>query len=132
VYPGIPELLAKLRADGRRLAVATSKPTVFAERILEHFDLAKHFELVVGSFLDGRRVEKHEVVAAALEGVAGVTARDVVMVGDRRHDIEGARANGIDAIAAAWGYGSEDELRRAQPTLVASSVDELGRLLLLL
>jgi phosphoglycolate phosphatase len=131
VYAGIPELLARLRAEGRRLALATSKPTVFAERILEHFDLARHFERVVGSFLDGTRVEKSEVVATALAGVAGVPLERVVMVGDRKHDVHGARANGIDAIAVAYGYGSEAELRGAEPTRLAASVDELGRLLLL-
>jgi phosphoglycolate phosphatase len=85
---------------------------------------------VVGSHLDGRRVEKSEVVAAALAGVAGVPTAHVAMIGDRRHDVEGARANGIDAIAVGWGYGSADELRRAEPTRLAESVDELGRLLL--
>ena len=130
VYAGIPDLLARLRADGRRLALATSKPTVYAERILEHFDLAKHFELVVGSFLDGTRVEKGEVVAAALAGVSGVASAEVAMIGDRMHDVHGARANGIDAIAVGWGYGSADELRRAAPTRLAASVEELWRLLL--
>lgn len=126
VYPGIPELLARLRADGRRIALATSKPTVYAERILAHFDLARHFEAVVGSFLDGRRVEKPEVVAAAL---ADLRERRAVMVGDRKHDVEGARANGIAAIAVAWGYGPPDELLVAAPQHVARSVDELGRIL---
>ena len=127
VYPGIPELLARLRAAGRRLALATSKPTVFAERILAHFDLAQHFELVIGSFLDGTRVEKREVVAAALEGLGNERA---VMVGDRMHDVQGARANGIAAIAVTWGYGAPDELLVAAPSRVARSVDELGRILL--
>lgn len=126
VYPGIPELLARLRAEGRRIALATSKPTVYAERILAHFDLARHFEVVIGSFLDGRRVEKREVVAAALSGLA---SRRAVMVGDRKHDVEGARANGIAAIAVTWGYGPPDELLVAAPQHLARSVDELGRIL---
>jgi len=130
VYAGIPELLRDLRASELRVCLATSKPMVFAERILEHFDLAKHFDLVVGSHLDGTHVEKAEIVATALAGVSGILPERVVMVGDRMHDVHGARANGIDAIAVTWGYGSHEELRAAEPTSLAESVLELRRLLL--
>jgi phosphoglycolate phosphatase len=130
VYDGIPELLRELRASELRVGLATSKPMVFAERILEHFDLAKHFDLVVGSHLDGTHVEKAEIVATALAGVSGIPPERVVMVGDRMHDVHGARANGIDAIAVTWGYGSKDELEAAAPTSLAQSVVELRRLLL--
>jgi phosphoglycolate phosphatase len=130
VYPGIPELLQSLRAGGVRLALATSKPTPFAERILAHFALAPHFSAVVGSFLDGRRVEKRELIAAALATLDGVDRERVAHVGDRRHDIEGARANGVVAIAVGWGYGSRDELLAARPSALAESVGALGRLLL--
>lgn len=131
VYPGIPDLLRGLRAAGRRVGLATSKPTVYAERILEHFDLAKHFDLIVGSFLDGTRVDKSEIVATALAGVADVAPARVVMVGDRMHDVEGARANGVDAIAVTYGYGTREELAAASPTSLAESVGELRRLLFL-
>ena len=131
VYPGIPELLASLRARGVRLALATSKPTVFADRILQHFALARHFEGVVGSFLDGRRVEKRELIADALAALDGVTREEAAHVGDRRHDVEGARANRIAAIAVGYGYGSRAELEAAQPSALAESVAALGRLLLL-
>jgi len=130
VYPGIPELLGRLRASGARLAVATSKPTVFAERILAHFALAEHFEHVVGSFLDGRRVEKQELIADALATLAGVSRELAAHVGDRRHDVLGARANGIRAIAVGWGYGTREELDSARPSALAESVTALGRLLL--
>ena len=130
VYDGIPALLRDLRASELRVCLATSKPMVFAERILEHFDLAKHFDLVVGSHLDGTHVEKAEIVATALAGVSGILPERVVMVGDRMHDVQGARANGIDAIAVTWGYGSHEELRAAEPTSLAESVVELRRLLL--
>jgi len=113
-----------------RLALATSKPTPFAERILAHFALAPHFSAVVGSFLDGRRVEKRELIAAALATLDGVDRERVAHVGDRRHDIEGARANGVVAIAVGWGYGSRDELLAARPSALAESVGALGRLLL--
>lgn len=130
VYPGIPELLESLRGRGVRLLVATSKPTVFAERILAHFALAGHFDQVVGSHLDGRRVEKQELIADALATLSGVTRERAVHVGDRRHDVEGAHANGIAAIAVGWGYGTREELEAARPTALAESVGALGRLLL--
>lgn len=129
VYPGIPELLAELRTGGARLVVATSKPTVYAERILAHFALAERFEHVVGSFLDGRRVAKAELVADALELLDGVPREHAVLVGDRMHDIVGARANGIAAIGAAWRYGSRQELVDAGAEGLAESVGALRLLL---
>ncbi len=129
VYPGIPELLAQLRAKGVRLALATSKPTVYAERILAHFELAPHFEHVVGSFLDGRRSDKAELVADALALLDGVPRERAVLVGDRMHDLLGARANGIAAIAVGYGYGARDELVGAGAERLAESVAALGRLL---
>jgi phosphoglycolate phosphatase len=131
LYPGIPELLAELRRSGLRLGLATSKPTVFAERILTHFEIAPHFECVVGSFLDGRRVEKAEVIADALAALPGVTRAGALHVGDRRHDVDGARANGIGAIAVGWGYGTREELTLAEPQALVDSVPALRRLLLL-
>jgi phosphoglycolate phosphatase len=130
VYPGIPALLAALCARGDRLAVATSKPTVFAERILAHFALASHFAAVVGSHLDGRRVDKRELIADALAALEGVARDAAIHVGDRRHDVLGARANGIDAIAVGYGYGTRAELVEAGPTALVDSVTALGRLLL--
>ena len=129
VYPGIPELLARLRANGVRLALATSKPTVYAERILVHFELAPHFEHVVGSFLDGRRTDKAELVADALALLDGVPRERAVLVGDRMHDLAGARANGIAAIAVGYGYGAREELVGAGAERLAESVAALGRLL---
>ena len=129
VYPGIPELLARLRARGVRLLLTTSKPTVYAERILAHFALAEHFEHVVGSFLDGRRVAKAELVADALALLEGVPRERAVLVGDRRHDVAGARANGIAAIGVGYGYGSREELEGAGAERFAESVLVLGRLL---
>ncbi len=128
VYPGIPALLQRLRADGRKIALATSKPTVYAQRILEHFELAAHFDAVVGSFLDGRRVEKVEIVAEAVSQLAEAPAA-CVMVGDREHDIEGAHANGVDAVWVAWGYGASGRIDTCAPRHRVSGVDELGRVL---
>jgi len=129
VYDGIPALLRDLKESGRQVCLATSKPMVFAERILEHFDLAKHFNLVVGSQLDGTHVEKSEIVATALAGVASVLPESVVMVGDRMHDVHGARANGVATIAVTYGYGTREELHAAEPISIAESVPELRSLL---
>jgi len=130
VYDGIPELLAGLRGKGARLVLATAKPTVFAERILSHFELAEHFDAVVGSHLDGRRVEKRELIADALATLSGVDSGSAVHVGDRSHDVLGARANGIASIAVAWGYGTREELVRAEPDSLCESVAALRLLLL--
>lgn len=131
VYPEIAELLAALRADGRTLAVATSKPEVFARRILAHYELIEYFQVVVGSNLDGSMVEKAEVVACVLDRLGGPERQAVVMVGDRMHDIVGARQNGIDSVAVGYGYGTEAELKAANPTYYARTVKDLRDCLLL-
>lgn len=125
VFDGIPELLANLKQAGKTLMVATSKPTVFAEKILQHFQLAHYFSRIVGSNLDGTRVDKDEVIAFALTECAGTPNEKIIMVGDRKHDVLGARKNGIYCIAAAFGYGSPEELREAKPQGIAASVQDL-------
>jgi phosphoglycolate phosphatase len=112
LYPDIEHVLRELAGPGRRLFVATSKPTVYAKRIVEHFGLARHFETVFGSELDGTRARKDELLAYAIE-IAGTDPARSIMIGDRSHDIAGARHNGMDAIGVAYGYGSPEELRDA-------------------
>lgn len=112
VFPGIPELLDQLQSEGVRLFLATSKPHIFANRILAHFDLARFFEGVVGSEFDGTRDAKSEVIRHVLD-TFDVDPRHAVMVGDRRHDVEGAKAHGIACIGVSYGYGSEEELTTA-------------------
>ena len=129
VYPGIPNLLARLQEHGHRLLVATSKPTVYARQILEHFQLDRYFEQVVGSDLDLTRSDKAQIIAEALAGQADMARDVVVMVGDREHDILGARANRIASIGVTYGYGSLAELRDAGATAIAATVDELAALL---
>jgi phosphoglycolate phosphatase len=110
LFPEIPAVLRELRAAGCRTFVATSKPHVFASRIVQHFGLAPLFERVYGSELDGRRVDKGELIAYALAEEKLEPGR-VVMVGDREHDMIGARFCGVPAIGVTWGYGAESELR---------------------
>lgn len=130
VYDGIDTLLAALEDRGKTLIVATSKPEIFAEQILEHFDLAKYFSFIGGSELDGTRVNKHEVIRYVL-GMRGVTdLSTVVMVGDREHDILGAKKNGIASVGVLYGYGSREEFDVAGADFIAETVTDLHRILL--
>lgn len=129
LYPGIPEMLQRLVSQGITLAIASSKPTAFVERILAHFALDTYFSAVGGSNLDHTRVAKDEVVQYVLSLLPEFEARCTVMVGDREHDVFGARTHGIATIAAGYGYGSADELAAANPLAIAASVEELGLLL---
>ncbi len=107
LFDGIGALLADLRAAGVRLAVATSKAEPTARRILAHFGLDEHFEVVAGASVDGTRATKADVLAHALGQLQPLPER-VLMVGDRIHDVEGAAAHGIDAVIVGWGYGRDD------------------------
>jgi phosphoglycolate phosphatase len=111
LYPGIAETLAALQPHFR-LYVATSKPHVFADRIIDHFGLRPYFEHVFGSELDGTRVHKYDLLAWALQRT-GTDASRALMIGDRSHDIVGARKNGMEGIGVLYGYGSESELLEA-------------------
>jgi phosphoglycolate phosphatase len=123
VYPGIEAMLDALAARST-LAVATSKPTVSARRILEHFGLLDRFTVVAGADLDGGRESKAAVVAHALD-LLGADGRDAVMVGDREHDVLGAAVHGIPAIGVLWGYGDADELRAAGAAALAEQPQDV-------
>jgi len=112
LYPGTREALVELGRLGLRLFVATSKPTVFAERILEHFELTRCFEAVHGSELSGARADKAELIAYVLHAHQLAAAR-TTMVGDREHDVLGARRCGVRAFGVLWGYGRAEELLAA-------------------
>lgn len=107
LYDGVTDLLADLRAAGVRLAIATSKAEPTARRILEHFDIADGFEVIAGASPDGTRATKADVVAHALNQLAPLPDR-VLMVGDRAHDVEGAAEHGIATVVVGWGYGQSD------------------------
>ena len=118
LYPGIPDAVAAVRAAGFSTYVMTSKPHVYATRIVEHFGLASLFDRVYGSELDGTRVDKGELIAYALAQEQLDPAR-VVMIGDREHDAIGARRCGVRAIGVTYGYGTENELRAQGAELIA-------------
>jgi phosphoglycolate phosphatase len=128
VYPGIPDTLAALKANGKRLAVATSKAAKYAEIILEHFGLLAYFEFVSGAEMDGTRSHKAEVAAHAVK-TCGFDPAATVMVGDRENDIAGARENGLAHIAVLYGYGSREELFAAGASVFAETADDIVKLL---
>lgn len=133
LYPGAAELLEELKKQGKKIALATSKPEVFARQILEHFGISGYFDAVCGSCLDGSRTRKDEVIHTAhmrLEQAAGapVPLGESVMIGDRLHDIVGARHVGMDSIGLTFGYGGVRELQEAGATHLAGSFAELMRI----
>jgi len=126
VYPGIPEVLESLRQTGAQLHVASSKPHVYVNRILEHFDLAQFFDGVFGAELDGVRSDKTDLLAHALDQT-GCSARHATMIGDRHHDGIGARNNQMGFIGVLYGYGGEQELRDSGARNLAEHPDQLIR-----
>lgn len=133
LYKGIPGLLKYLKSEGRHLAIASSKPTVFVERILEHFKIKRYFDVVIGSELDGTRGTKEEVVKEALNQLFDgkpVDRAQTVMIGDRKFDIQGAKSWFIQSIGVTYGYGSEEELKQAGANYIVKDVKQLQELLL--
>ncbi len=127
-YEGVEECLADLKAAGLRLYVATSKPEPLSLRILEHFGLLPYFEAVAGSTMDEKRTKKGEVIAYALQ-TFGLDPAETVMVGDREHDVIGARENGLNCIGVLYGYGSRTELTAAGAADLAGDMRDLRALL---
>lgn len=131
VYDGIPELLQELKDAGYRLLVATSKPEEYSVKICDKFELSKYFEKICGSNMDESRARKAEVIAYALES-AGITEEGkskVLMIGDRLHDIEGAKENGIESCGILFGYGDRPEHEKAGADYIAETVKDLRDLL---
>ena len=124
VYPGIEQTLSVLAESDRRLFVATSKPIIYAKRIIDHFKLSGYFEQVFGSELDGTRADKTELLGYALR-VATIDPAQAIMIGDRSHDMIGARNNGMTAIGVLYGYGSQAELVEAGAHRLCAAPDRL-------
>ncbi|MDH5354685.1 MAG: HAD hydrolase-like protein [Gammaproteobacteria bacterium] len=123
-YEGIQESLERILGSAKSIHVATSKPTVFSRRIIEHFGLDRYFNVVYGSNLDGSLSDKTELLNHILEE-QGFEPSDAVMIGDRRYDMIGANNHGIRAIGVLWGYGSEEELRNTGADEICSHPEEL-------
>lgn len=135
IYPGIAAMLAALKAGGKKLAIASSKPTQFVVRILDYFAIRVYFDVIIGSNMDGTRSKKEEVVEEALRQLvpAGMTSvqkkEAVAMVGDRRFDIEGAKEHGITSVGVSFGYAPEGELEQAGADFIVDTVDALSEVL---
>lgn len=126
---GISELLWELKAAGKQLALATSKPTDYSIEILQHFEIDQPFDQMIGSNLDGTRINKDEIIQHVLS-LFDIPAENIVMIGDRKHDIIGAKAHGIDSIGVLFGYGSRQEFEQHGATIIVETVDELKQVLL--
>ncbi len=121
-YPGILQMLTGLVDAGRTLYVATSKPHIYARRIIEHFEMGQYFSEIFGSELDGTRSDKTDLLRYAL---AETRSTNAVMIGDREHDVIGALNNGMRAIGVTYGYGSREELEKAGATETVSQPEDL-------
>lgn len=129
LYEGFEEMLVRLKNQGKTLLIATSKPTVFAEKILEHFNLRQYFDFVGGSNLDGTRANKAEVIFHVLKENSISDISNAIMVGDRKHDIIGAKKAGLESIGVLYGYGNYEELEAAGADYIVKDVEELSTLL---
>jgi len=125
---GVPELLKKLKKHGKTIALATSKPHVYANRILDFYGLSQYFDIKVGAELDGTRNEKKDVIAEVLRQLPSDASP--VMVGDRRQDITGAKLCNIPSVGVRFGYAEENELENAGADFIAENVDELYKILM--
>ena len=129
VYQGIPEVLAYLKEQGKTLAVASSKPEPYVEKILEYFEIRTYFTVVTGSEMNESRTGKGEVIAETLRRLGAEDRRsDVVMVGDRSYDVIGARENGLLCVGVSYGYGGREELEKAGAAKICDTPEELKML----
>lgn len=130
LYDGIKSLLKSLKANGKTVILATSKPEVYAKRILEHFNASQYFDLIVGSTLDSERNTKTDVLKYALQEIKIKDLSTAVMVGDRKHDIIGAHNVGLDCIAILYGYGNEEEFKEYGADYIVDTVENLEKFLM--
>lgn len=129
-YDGVKEMLERLQEAGKTLIVATSKPETFAVRILEKFGLAHYFRIIGGADINGTRNEKWEVIDYVLEQVGAVSKDNVLMIGDRKHDIIGAHRTGLKCLGVLWGYGSKEELETYGADFFAETPQETADMLI--
>ncbi len=129
VYEGMEALLKSLKKAGKKVLLATSKPEIFAVKILEHFGLAKYFDFIGGALLDRSRLNKADVIEYVFN-TTGLPKENAVMVGDREHDILGAKAHKIDSVGVLYGYGEREELENSGATYIADTTEALSKILL--
>jgi len=132
IYDGVPSLLTDLRDAGLRLAVATSKPEIYTLQILAHFHLTEYFHAIAGSDIQKEGEMKADVIRIAMQRLKMTSAdvADAVMIGDRKHDVEGAHACGLPCIGVSYGYAPEGELKAFGASPIVATIDELKQVLL--
>lgn len=129
VYPGVEKMLQDLKEGGKKLILATSKPEKFTMLILEHFDLLKYFDFVAGATMDGSRGEKADVIRYALE-LSGIEDKsEVIMIGDRKFDILGAKENGLASMGVLYGFGDREELTEAGADYIVETAEDIVKIL---
>lgn len=130
LYEDIPPLLERLKNAGVRLAIATSKPQEFAVRIAEHFGIEGYFDFIAGAAMDETRTRKDEVIEYAIENLDIADRSSIIMIGDREHDVLGAKKCGIDCIGVLYGYGSPEEFRACGAKYIAATAEDVGNIIL--
>ena len=130
VYEGIPQMLSACRSAGKKVILATSKPQKYADQILDYFDLRKYFDDVQGSSMDGSKITKDAVIGCALDANGITDPDEAVMIGDRKHDILGAKTWGLESVGVLFGYGGREELEENGADHIAETVSELKEMLL--
>ena len=129
MFDAIPKLLEDIKISGKKIALATSKPEQYAVQIIEHFNLTRYFDFIGAATMDGTRSQKADVIEYTLNKLDVNDKKTVIMVGDRHHDIEGAKKNGIASIGVLFGYGDRTELQTAGATYIAEKINDIIKLL---
>ncbi len=129
LYPGIKEMLANLYSENKSLILATSKAEIFAKKIIENLGLGEYFNYICGSTLDGSRAKKGEIIRYILDET-GIQVNKTVMIGDKSHDVIGAKSNKVASIGVLYGYGDYEELQHAGATYIVRDIPELSQCLL--
>ena len=132
LFDGVKELLTSLKAHGKVVAIASSKPEVFVRMILEHFGVEQYFDYICGGSMDESRLKKEEVIEELLGRMqlSGEERKKILMVGDRRHDVEGAACFGIPCLGLSMGFAAKGELERAGAVDIVDSMKELEAFIL--
>ena len=130
IYDGVKQMLTELKTAGKKIVLATSKPEPFAITILEHFCIKGYFDFIAGATMDEKRNKKSDVLAYAIKMGGVVNLSEAVMIGDREHDIFGAKENGIDSVGVLYGYGDREELQKAGATYIAESIADINKIIL--
>ena len=125
VYPGITHLLKKCREQGKKVILATSKPQIYAKQILKHFELAEYFDDIQGSSMDGSKIHKEDVIQSALSDNQITDMQEVLMIGDRKHDVLGSGKFGISCVGVLYGDGSREELETCGAKWIVDTVEDL-------